>query len=314
MDIVKCQKHEVSSQLENLAKKTLEYESLAYSPHTIRMYKSMWNQFVIFANENSLPSLPTASETVALFLGSIAVEASLSKLNLAISAIEKFHKIADKKISGDREIYRRVRKGIRREHKEKQIQQPAKALSLVDLKVACKTLKNTPSGMRDRALLTIGFFGALRRNELVDLNIENVEINERGMIVTILQSKTSSSAVKVFYSRGKDLSVCPVMAYENWLNCFPNRTGPVFRRFYKGETIAPKALTCQSISKIMKSYFGKAYSGHSLRRGLVTEAAKTGVPIAQIQKLSRHKSLDMVMRYVEAITGFEESSVKVLSV
>jgi len=64
----------------------------------------------------------------------------------------------------------------------------------------------------------------------------------------------------------------------------------------------------------MKRLFGKDYSGHSLRRGVITEVAKKGVPVHEIQKFSRHRSVDMVLRYTEKAKGFESTSAKALGV
>ena len=45
-------------------------------------------------------------------------------------------------------------------------------------------------GLRDRALLLIGFVGAFRRSELVALNRQDLDESELGVKVTIRHSKT----------------------------------------------------------------------------------------------------------------------------
>lgn len=314
MNLVERKKHQVSTSLAALAEKAMDYESAAYSPHTIRMYRSMWKQFLTFTKQHALSSLPAAAETISLFLTSIADVSSLAKLNLAVSSIEKFHQLANQKIIGDKELYRRVRKGIRRTHKDKLLQKSVKASSLVDLKVVCRILGESSSELRDKAILCVGFFGAMRRSEIVALNLENVEINEKGMVLTIVQSKTSDKPLSVFFTYGKDKDVCPVKALQDWLKDAQISSGPLFRRIYKGGRVSNERLSAQSIALMIKKHLGKEYSGHSLRRGLVTEAAENGIPVAKIKNLSRHKSLDMVIRYVEVVSGFEESSVKSLNV
>jgi integrase len=100
---------------------------------------------------------------------------------------------------------------------------------------------------------------------------------------------------------------------QEWLKVVKNHSGPLFRRVIKGGTVSDNRLRGQWISFLMKKHFGKECSGHSLRRGLVTEAAESNIPLSKIKKLSRHKSVDMVLRYIEEVEGFEESSVMSLS-
>lgn len=45
-------------------------------------------------------------------------------------------------------------------------------------------------GLRDSALLLIGFAGAFRRSEIVALNVEDVEFVREGLVIMLRQSKT----------------------------------------------------------------------------------------------------------------------------
>lgn len=112
----------------------------------------------------------------------------------------------------------------------------------------------------------------------------------------------------------EDSAICPVIALKRWLEVSGINEGPIFRSLMKGGCISEQQLSAHSVSHIMKRLFGKDYSGHSLRRGLVTETAKAGVPIHEIQKFSRHRSVDMVLRYVEKAKGFQSTPAKALGV
>ena len=99
---------------------------------------------------------------------------------------------------------------------------------------------------------------------------------------------------------------------KSWLALSGITEGHVFRSLVKGGQVSSKQLSGHSVSHIMKRIFGEAYSGHSLRRGVITETAKRGTPIHEIQKFSRHRSSDMVLRYAEKAKGFESTSAKIL--
>src|SRR5690606_7489054 len=97
-------------------------------------------------------AFPTNAETVALHLSDIGGTASFSRIDATIAAIEKAHKEGNATIEGNPQLYRDVRKGIRKTHKERLKVKQAPALSIVDLKVALKGLGDSLQDLRDRAL------------------------------------------------------------------------------------------------------------------------------------------------------------------
>jgi hypothetical protein len=74
------------------------------------------------------------------------------------------------------------------------------------------------AGIRDRALLLVGFYGALRIRELVGLNIEDVTEHERGFIVTIWRSKTDQEGRGRFVAIPRGGRLGPAEALEAWLD------------------------------------------------------------------------------------------------
>ncbi|WP_338333682.1 hypothetical protein [Acetobacter sp. LMG 32666] len=70
------------------------------------------------------------------------------------------------------------------------------------------------SGMRDRALLLMGFYGAFRRSELACIYIRHVTLVSKGLLVTLPQSKGDRQG------KGEEIAFpytydqyCPVKAY-----------------------------------------------------------------------------------------------------
>jgi len=297
----------------DLVQKAIAYERASLSPNTIRTYQSMWKKFNQWCGVQGIIAFPCSSETIALYISSLGGSVSFSTLDSTIAAIEAFHERGGESVKGDPSLYKRVRKGIRRTHKENQTIRQAPALSVLDLKGVCCSLGGSLKDLRDRALLTVAFFGALRRSELSALDVANIEFSDRGVAILILQSKTSDTKQSIYLSFARDKDICPVKALQTWLEVSSINEGAIFRAFFKGNKIASR-ISGHSVSEIIKQYFGKEYSGHSARRGLVTASAEKGTPIHIIKKHSRHKSADMVLHYIEESKGFEDSVVKILGV
>lgn len=315
--------HELSSQCKtvlhlkidqiDLLEKTIAYEKASLSQNTLRTYKSMYQKFCAFCIANDLSYLPASAETIALYLASIGKDVSFSTLDSTVASIEKAHEKANETIFGDKSLYERVRKGIRRTHKDNQSTKQAPPITVLDLKGACCRLSKGSKNIRDKSIITLCFFGAFRRSELVSLNVEHLEFTDSGLVVNLMQSKTQDTKQKVYISYAKDNDICPVKALKSWLEISGITEGAIFRSIFKNGLTSSR-LSGHSVSNIIKDHFGFQYSGHSARRGLVTASAEKGTPLHIIKKHSRHKSADMVLKYVEEGQGFSYSSVSVLGV
>jgi integrase len=87
-------------------------------------------------------------------------------------------------------------------------------------------------GLRDRALLLVGFAGALRRSELAAIRFEHLEMTDRGIRLTLPQTKgEQTDAVTVALPYG-DTELCPVQVLERWQLAAGVTEGPVFRRIW----------------------------------------------------------------------------------
>lgn len=313
MSLISQPFYSLSLEEQDLVKKTLDYESAALSQNTLRSYKSMWKKFESWCSSTKHTALPASAETVAIYISSLGGDVSFSTLDSTLAAIEAVHKKANLVIQGDHAFFRRVRKGIRRTHKGNQTLKQAPALTVLDLKGVCCRLGNSLADLRDKAIITLAFFGALRRSEVVALDVDHIQFTEKGMLAKLLQTKTSDKAQNVYISYAKDKDICPVTALKKWLDNAHIEEGAIFRSLIKGGKFAGR-LSSHSVSEIIKKHFGKQYSGHSTRRGLVTASAEKGTPLHVIKKHSRHKSADMILHYIEDTKGFEDSSVSILGV
>jgi len=167
-------------------------------------------------------------------------------------------------------------------------------------------------GLRDRAILLLGFAGALRRSELVALNVADIAAFEQGLLVNVRKSKTDQAGQGEVIAVAKGHTDCPSEALLAWLAAAHITDGPVFRSIKKGGQLATTRLSERAVTSIVKRYAKrigldhKKYSSHSLRSGFLTSAAANGASIFKMMDVSRHKSLDTLRTYVRDAELFKD--------
>lgn len=100
-----------------------------------------------------------------------------------------------------------------------------------------RALEPDLAGLRDRVLLLVGFVGALRRSELVGLDVDHVAEHPNGLVITLSRSKTNQTgeeAELVVLPRGGDPRRCAVTAIRNWTEVTGIEDGPLLRPVSKG--------------------------------------------------------------------------------
>jgi integrase len=298
----------------SLIRLTAEYAKAAQAANTVHTYDSLTKSFKAWCNANNVMHMPASAEAVALYITSLARTHSRSTIDVAISAIEDYHRRHKRVISGDLNLYKDVRRGIRRLNKDKAVVTQAKALTMLDIATLRLLDPFKTMDVRDKAIILLLFFGALRRSELAALTVECVTVTHEGMQLVLLQSKTTDAPQTVTIGRAKDIEICPVVALERWLDISGITSGHLMASVNKAGVICSKSLSGQAIGDVMKKHFGDGYSGHSGRRGLMTEEAKARVNIYQMAKHARHSEINTTARYVEEEQAFETSSTKLLGV
>jgi integrase len=292
------------------------YLASAQARHTIRGYRSSFRQFESWCRAAGLSALPATSETVALYLAAQASRLTVSTLEHHLAAIRKAHQAAGLEFAGtDHLLIAETLKGIKCTHGTAPKQKAA--LLTEDLRLMLRMLPATLQGTRDRALLLIGFAGAFRRSELVALNVSDLKFEDEGLLVSILRSKTDQEGAgrQVALPYGLHAPTCPVRTLQQWLEEAKITEGPVFRPVGKGGRLRPGRLTGHAVAGVVKRCAKtaglpvEALSGHSLRAGFVTSAARAGEPERRIMRQTGHKSVEMVLRYVRQANAFTENAV-----
>lgn len=165
------------------------YLDSARARNTIRGYRSSFGQFGAWCVAAGLPSMPAAPETIALYLGAQAGRLKTATLQHHLAAIAKAHKSAGfASPVKDNQLIAETLKGIKRTHGSA-IRQMAPVMT-EDLRMMLRTLPENLLGVRDRALLLVGFSGTFRRSELVSLDVADLSFTSEGLLITLRRSKT----------------------------------------------------------------------------------------------------------------------------
>lgn len=300
--------------LAGLADTARDYIGQAKAPATVRAYRSDWRDFTAWAAAHGLAALPAEPSTVALYLSALAGERKASTLRRRLSAISQAHKAAGHQPPKDATLTL-TWQGICRTHGTAET---GKAAALTaDIRAMVENLPSGMLGVRDRALLLLGFAGALRRSELVALDVGDVAFTGAGLVVTIRRSKTDQAGQgqKIGIPHGGHAATCPVRALRAWLDVVKiGGEGAIFRPVTRHGAVLPSRLSDRAVALAVKRAAEGAgldasqYAGHSLRAGLATSAAAAGVSERVIMAQTRHKSVTVARRYIRDGSLFRENA------
>jgi integrase len=261
-----------------------------------------------------------------------------ASINQAISAVALAHHAAGHAFDRKHPLIAETWRGISRIKARTEDLRQAQPITAADLRALLDDLgrgaHRLPADARDAALLALGWAAALRRSELVGLDWEKIEtgigtlrIDERGLVVTLNTSKGSQTEAATVVVPCPDMPTA-CAAVKLWADVAKLQPGePVFRPIDKGQRIAAGRLTDRSVSRIIKARvhalaiaggkskdeadaLAEAMSGHSLRAGYATAAAANDVPSYRIQQHTRHRSAEMVARYVREADKWTKSGLK----
>ena len=307
----------LSGRLAALAETAKTYARSAQSDNTQRAYSADWKMFASWLRRQGLSETPPDPEAVGLYLAAQVerrgAELSVATLERRLSGIAwRYRQMGAPLDIRDRHIAT-VLAGIRRRHGRPPAQKAA--VFADELLAMLATLEMDLRGIRDRAILAIGFAGGLRRSEIVGLDCGPdqtedgagwVEIFREGALLTI-RGKTGWREVEI--GRGSRPDTCPVALLETWLRLGRISHGPLFRAIArKNGGVSGARLTDKHVVRLVKTCAlaaglrgdlteGErrlAFGGHSLRAGLASSAQ---IEEAHVQKHLGHASAEMTRRY-----------------
>jgi len=287
------------------------YMEASRSAATKRAYASDWRIFITWAAGRGLIPLPASPDTVCAFLASQAESGvKASTLGRRMASIRLAHTSAALEPPTSSEAVKTTMRGIRREIGTKPVQKaPATSDRLIDMVSHCPP---TLRGLRDRAILLLGFAGAFRRSELSALEVSDIEDVDGGLRVYVRHSKTDQEGAGQTVPVIRGDKCCPVEAVNAWTEAAGIEDGPLFRMMRRSGVVTPYPLSGRSIGDLVKRYAAKAgykaeeFAGHSLRSGFLTSAAENGASLFRMMDVSRHKSVESVRGYVRRAEEFKD--------
>jgi len=320
-----ARRSEIDPLLLGAAESAKRYASLAFSEGTRRVYASAWKAFDDFCTEQGLQSLPASGTTLSLWLALLAdMGMSPRTLHVRGAAVRAMH-VSTRNPDGkpydsptDTAEVKLVLKGIRRES-ARMGQTPEQADPVTaDLlrTVAGGIGRGSTMGIRDAAIVLLGFASAMRRGEIAAMRVEHVIPTDKGLLIRIPLSKgdQEGEGQAVAVPMARDPGLCPVRALREWLQILRKENmleGRVFREITTADRILPdsEGLTPESIGRIVRKRADAVglegrITAHSLRAGFATSALLKGAPIPKVRDHLRHTDVATTMRYFRDLERF----------
>lgn len=258
-------------------------------------------------------SLPATAQIIAEYLAEGAETYAVATLQRRLASISKAHRALGVDDPTKAELVRATLRGVRRTLGVKQRQ--AQALLRADLFAVLDLLGDRTKDHRDRAMLLLGWACALRRSELVALDVEDIAFTGQGALVTIRKSKTDQDG------RGREIAVpfgrtrhCPIAALKQWLEVAGIETGAIFLSMDKHGNVLPNRATGEVVTDALKArvsaagYDPSGFSAHSLRSGFATSAAMAGATSYKIRQVTGHRSEAGLAPYLRAVDLFTDNA------
>jgi integrase len=319
-DMIALPSHVVGSgTIDRLVETAKDYARQAASENTLKAYAKDWAHFARWSRMRGAEPLPPSPQLIGLYIADLAAPGGKAPA-LSVASIERrlsglawgYAHRGERLDRKDRHIAA-VLAGIRRKHARPAAQK--EAILPEELRDMLATLPHDLRGLRDRAILLIGFAGGLRRSEIVSLDHSKddtpdsggwVEIMDEGALLT-LRGKTGWREVEI--ARGSSDQTCPVHALTQWLHYAKIDFGPLFVAVSRnGLKATGERLSDKHVARLIKSCAREAglrpdlpeaerdrlFSGHSLRAGLASSAE---VDERYVQRQLGHASAEMTRRY-----------------
>jgi site-specific recombinase XerD len=283
----------------------------AFAVNTQRALKADTAQFATWCAAHKRRSLPATVETVEAFIQAMAALKQPATVRRYVSSIAKMHNAAavpspvSEAVTG--KYHQPIQLALRTMHRSRGRRQ--RQVHGMTFDIRSRLLEridvSTPKGVRDRALIMVAYDTALRRSELVALDVEDLHTGKDQLATLLLRkSKTDQEG------HGVQVLVAPdtLEALKAWIKAIGDpRKGALFHAIRKGGSIQGR-LTDQSVRLILKERaiqsglpmeIAEKLSGHSPRVGLAQDMVANGLDLPAIMQAGRWKSPQMVSRYTE---------------
>lgn len=279
------------------------------APLTIRGYESDWKLFDKWCRQAGKHSLPACEDTIRLYLAWLLEEKGRKTTTAErhIQAVAHRHRqrgLQNPISSSVRETLLAIRRG----RKERPLGKKALDVGdLVRISEACDTLTNR--GLRDRAIIVLGFATSFRRSNLARLQLSDISFHKPGLAVYVQSSKTDQEAVGHTFAvwAGERACTDPVTVVQSWIDARGTWSGPLFTKVTsRGDCVSHSGISGESINEIVQRAVARAgldpagYGAHSLRAGAITACAELGRSDQEIMGLSGHANARVMRTYIRS--------------
>jgi len=278
----------------------------AYAPNKIRAYKSNFEFFINFCDENKDVAFPAKPETVMRYIKDISSgRLKSSSIKIAVASISAIHRFNSKK---DPIQHADVKIEMRRMYRKLgRFAKQAYGVNKPFLQKMIQITDNSLRGIRDRTILLVAYDRLCRRSELVNLSIEDITFSENSyekiIQLTLRKSKTDPEGCGRPLYLSKDAQI----AIYEWVKESNIKSGKLFRAIY-GQNKIKEDLNLGQINRIYKRLARRInmlekiieeISGHSIRVGATQDLIRSDKDFPLIMNRGRWAKIDTVMRYSE---------------
>jgi site-specific recombinase XerD len=301
--------------LDTKIERAAAYAKAARASATRRAYGSDWAIFSAWCDMHGLTALPATPDVVAVFASDQAdAGRNPSTISRRVAAIGHYHRAGGYPAPTALPTAGRLAEvlaGIRAEHGgAKRQKRPADAAALRNMLAAIEG--EDLRSLRDRAILAIGMAAALRRSEIVALEVDHVAMVPQGLRLTIVRSKTDQARHGAVIAIPEGSRIRPKELLLAWMAAGGHSEGFLFRRLSRRDALTPAPMSDRAIARLVQQHAAAAgydpaqFAGHSLRAGFLTEGASQGATIFKLQEVSRHKSVQVLSDYVRNAELFKD--------
>ena len=263
--------------------------------NTQRAYASDVRDFAGWCAARGRPACPAAPADVAAYLRERAEVLALATVARRLAAIvAAHHRLGFESPRDDPEV-RSALASIEWHHRTRR--RPTRPLDAESLARLSLCLPATTTGTRDRALLLLGYGAALRRTELVALDVPDVVVDDDDVL------RIRSSRGRVAIPPGSRPHLCAVRAWTAWRAAIGFDDGPAFRAIDRHGNVSATRLSDRSVTIVVRraaeaaGLDADAYSGRSLRLGMILSAAAVGASHERIMRHTGHRTRRLVRAY-----------------
>ena len=284
-------------------KETLKLLQGAYAPNTLKSYYADTKAFVDWCMEKNVEPFPLRSASTRAYIETMAADYSYVSIKRRLSCLRRINKLfGHQDQTQTEEIYLTIRRLKRSKCLE---QQQAVGINHALLVKMISAQPNTLAGVRNRALLSLGYDFLARRSELVALRTTDLEFTKDGALKGMIRkSKTDQ------YGRGRLVfgSERSAKFLRVWFRRKPKEIEAVFCAINHGQCL-DRPICDRNVNEIIKKSVVKVkrckrpsdldVSGHSLRVGAAQDLLIKGYDLAAIMRAGGWSNAETVSRYLQ---------------